>query len=134
MASVVEVLREEIVGLVKTREAALDPSEKGAETPSPLGEIATSSTVFPRRSNDFIASFESSSDCSSCSFDRRRVLGLPCGDANIPLPSLLTGPRWKSSVSVSDVFLMWLIPSPSSSAGVFAWWEPSVGLQLDSGE
>lgn len=119
--SVAEVLREEIVGLVKTREAALEPSEKALENPSPVGDTATSLVVFRRCCSGFSASSESSSDRSSCSVKvGLSVFGLSCGDAVIPLPSLPSDSNSKLNMSVSEVFLLYLFSSPRRSAGVFA--------------
>lgn len=122
VASVMEVPREEIVGLVKTAEAALEPSDKALEYPSPVGDIAMSSIVFRCRSTGFLASFGSSSDRSSCSVNERCRFGLRCGPMTVPLPlpSLPLDSKLKMGMSVSDVFLSWLLPSPSRSAGVFA--------------
>ena len=86
MVSVREVLREEIVGLVKTRDATLEPSDKGLEIPSPLGDTVTSFISWRR-----IASLGSSSGSSFCSVNGPSVVGLVSGDARIPLPLLLSG-------------------------------------------
>ena len=120
VASVMEVLWEDNVGLVNTREAALESSDNALEIPSPLEEIETSLFVFRRRSNGFIASFKSREDRSSCSVNGRSVFGLVCGDATVPWPSLRSCSSWKVGMSVSDFFRVCLIPSPRKSAGVFA--------------
>ena len=87
MRSVLDVLREEIVGLVKIWEATLDPSGKAPNIPSPGGLTATSLFVFRRSSNGLMASVESSNDGSPCSAKGRSVFGLMCGDATMFLPS-----------------------------------------------
>lgn len=106
VTSVMEVLPEDIAGLVNTWEAALEPSDKALEIPSPVGDTATSLFVFRRRSNGFIASFESSPDRSSCPVNGRSIVGLACGDAIVSLPSLRSRSSWKLGMSVSDVFLV----------------------------
>ena len=45
VSPVMDVLREEIVGLVKTREAGLEPSDMVLEIPSPCGDIDALSNV-----------------------------------------------------------------------------------------
>lgn len=117
--SVLDVLREEIVGLVKIWEAALEPSDKALDISSPVGLTATSLFVFRRSSNGFMASFESSRDRSSCSANGRSVVGLMCGDATVFLPSRLPVSKSKLGMSASDVFLLCLVPSPKRSAGAF---------------
>ena len=106
VTSVMEVLPEDIAGLVNTWEAALEPSDKALDILSPVGDTATSLFVFRRRSNGFIASFESSPDRSSCPVNGRSIVGLACGDAIVSLPSLRSRSSWKLGMSVSDVFLV----------------------------
>lgn len=106
MASVMDVLREDIVGLVKTREAALEPCDKALEIPRPVGDVANLSIAFRHGSKGFRSSFESNSDSSEGSVNRRNVSGLICGGAIIPLPLLSPRPRRKSGMSVSDIFLV----------------------------
>lgn len=132
VTSVMEVFREEIVGLVKTWEVALEPSDKALKIPSPAGHTATSLIVFRRRSNGFI--FESSSDDSSCSANGRNVVGLIFGDTVISLPPLPSGSKSMLGMFVSEVFLLCLVPIPRRSAGVFACGRLSVCVQLDRGE
>ena len=84
--SVMDVLREEIVGLVKTREAVPEASDKALEIPSPVGDTATPSLVFRCRSKGIIAFLESSSDSSASSAGERSVFGIICGDAMTALP------------------------------------------------
>ena len=117
--SVMELLREDIVGLVKTREAALEPSDSALEIPSPVGGTATSLFVFRRHSNALIAPLESSSDSSSCSIKGRSVVGLLCCGAILPLPSLPSGSDRKLGMSVSDVVVLCLLMCTRRSAGVF---------------
>ena len=74
--SVMEVLREEIVGLVNTREAGLETSDVVLEIPSPVGDMATSSIVSRRRSKGFGFPIESRSDDLPCSADVRNAFGL----------------------------------------------------------
>lgn len=120
VTSVMEVLREEIVGLVKSREATLEPSDKVLDMPSPVGDTATSLVVFRRLPNGFSASFESSSDRSFGSVNGCSVAKLVCSEVIIPLPPLPSDSNWKLGMSVSEVFLLCWVPRPRSSAGVFA--------------
>ena len=90
LTPVIEDLWEEIAGLVKHREAALEPSEKGQEHPSPVGDTSIS-LVFRRRSKGVMGLFESIPNDSSCSVKDRSVFGLVCGDAITPLPFLPSG-------------------------------------------
>ena len=106
VTSDMEVLPEDIAGLVNTWEAALEPSDKALVIPSTVGDTATSLFVFRRRSNGFIASFESSPDRSSCPVNGLSTVGLACGDAIAPSLSLRFSSSWKLGTSVSDVFLV----------------------------
>ena len=83
-----EVLREEIVGLVKPRDTELELSDIAPEIPSPSEDIVTSSSVSRGRSNGFVSPFESSSGDPICRANGRKVFGLTCGDVNNPLPSI----------------------------------------------
>ena len=80
MVSVMDVLGEEVVGLVETREAALEPSDMALSIPSSVGEKSTSLIVSRRCCNGFSITFGSSS-VDGCS-----IVGLACGDAIISLP------------------------------------------------
>ena len=88
VSAVVEVLGEECVGGVKPRDTGLEPSEIAPKIPSPFGDIATSSTVFLRRSNGFMSPIGSNSDDPVRSVNGRNVFGLTCGDVNNPFPSI----------------------------------------------
>lgn len=123
VTEVTELLGEDIVGLEKTCEAALEPSDTGLKFLSRVGDIATSLFVFLRRSNALIAPVESSSDCSSCSVIGQSVVGLLCGDATITLPAIASGSRRNLGMSVSVVFLSCLVTCGRRSAGVFPYWK-----------
>lgn len=87
VVSVMDDLGEEVVGLVETREAALELSDMALNIPCPVGEKSTSLIVSRRCCNGFSVTFGSSS-VHGCS-----VVGLACGDAIIPLPSLPSGSK-----------------------------------------
>lgn len=84
VSSVMDVLREEMVGLVKTREAAPEASDIAFEFPSPVGDRANPSIVFRCRSEGIRESFEPSPGSSPSSAVEPRVFGLMCGEAMIP--------------------------------------------------
>ena len=128
MIPVVEVRREEIVGLGKTRETGLELSDMGPEIPSPHGDTAL---VRRRRSDVFMSPSHFESDDPASSVNGRNVFGLSCGDIEILLPSTSFVSRWKLSVSVSGDLLVWVISSPNISDGVLGCWRPSVWSQLD---
>ena len=133
VTSVAEVLREEIVGLVKTREAALEPSDQALKSSSLVGDTATSLVVFRRWCSGFSVSSESNSETSSCSVNvGRSVFGLIVGDAVIPLSTLPSEFNSKWNMSESEVFLWYSIPR--SSAGVFACGRLFAWVQLGRGE
>lgn len=119
MQSVLDVLREEMVGLVKIWEAALEPSDSALDIPSPVGLTATSMVVFRRSLNGFMASFESSRDSPSCSANGCSVFGLMCGDAMMFVPSLTPDSKSQLGMSAPDVFPLFLLPSLKRSAGAF---------------
>ena len=85
VSSVRDVLREDIVGLVKAREAAPEASDKRLEFPNPVGDTASPSIVFRRRSKGIIESFKWSSVNSLSSDNEQRIFGLIDGDAVVPL-------------------------------------------------
>ena len=80
MIPVVEVLREEIVGLGKTRETGLELSDMAPVIPSPHGDTAALSIVLRRRSNVFMSPSHFESDDSASSVNGRNVFGLTCDD------------------------------------------------------
>ena len=83
---VVEVLREEIVGLVKIRETGLELSDMTPEIPSPHGDTAVLSTLLRCRSDVFMSPSHFESDDPASSVNGRIVFGLTCVDEEIPLP------------------------------------------------
>ena len=87
MVPVVEVLREESVGLVKTRETGLELSDMAPEIPSPHGDAAVVPTVLRRRSDVFMSPSHCESDDPASSVNGRNVFGLTCGDIETLLPS-----------------------------------------------
>ena len=91
MQPVVEVLREEIVGLVKTREPGLEVSDMALEIPSPHGDPAVLSTVLGGRSDVFMSHPNFESDELGSSVSGRNVFGLTCGDIEALLPSTSFG-------------------------------------------
>lgn len=133
VSSVRDVLREDIVGLVKTREAAPEASDKALEFLSPVGDTANPSIVFRRRSKGIMESFKWSSDSSPSSANEQRVFGLMGGDAMIPLSLQSRRSIEELGTRVSKP-LLWLVGSPSRSAGVFAGGGLSVCAQSGSGE
>ena len=90
---VVEVLREELVGLVKTRETGLELSDMAPEIPSPHGDRAVLSIVLRRRSDVFMSHSHLDSDDPASSVNGRNEFGLTCGDIEILLPSTSFGSR-----------------------------------------
>ena len=132
-AALMDVLREDIVGLVKTREAAPEASDKALGFPSPVGDTANPSIVFRRRSNGIMGSFKWSSDSSPSSANEQRVFGLMGGDAMNPLSLQSRRSIEELGTRVSET-LLWLVPNSSKSTGVFAGGGLSVCAQFGSGE
>lgn len=88
VSAAMEVLGEEYAGVVKPRDTGLETSEIALKIPSPFGDIATSSTVFRRRSNGFMSPFGPNADDPLCSVDGRNVFGLTWGDVKDLFPSI----------------------------------------------
>ena len=86
MIPVVEVLREEIVGLVKTWETGLELSDMAPAIPSPHGDTAVLSIVLRRCSDVFMSPSHFESDDPASSANGRNVFGLTCGDIELLLP------------------------------------------------
>ena len=128
-----DVLWEDLVGLVKTREAAPEASNKALEIPSPVGDPAKPSTVFRRRSKGIMESFKWSSDSSPSSANEQWVLGLMGGDAMSPLSLHSRRSIGELGTRVSET-LLWLVPIPNRSAGVFGSGGLSLCAQSGSGE